>query len=403
MSLKPEFEQLLTGYLNDTLSRAEFDLFFAHLELEKDEDIKDYLHNLGFDADTFVPEKLSEKGEKLLEQRLNKIWLGLPNADTSEESAMVDFRSRNFMYLKIAAAVFIALSFTAYLFFFTPNIPDTPQIALQDIYPSDNISQITLPNGKLVTIPDSVEGVLYTDEEVEIIRQQDGELQFVYRQEPVAEQIDKYNSIQTSKGGFTKFELADGTKVFLNSQSTLRFPLQFRNGQRTVYLTGEGYFEVAKNAETPFRVYTGKQVVEVLGTMFNVRSYEDEDTETTTLLEGRVKVKALGISEEHEVLLSPGKQSSLSSGRITVSDVVTENFIGWVNKRFVFKGVPLRGILHDIELWYDVEFVVDQPLPDVRIVGNLSKDVALDKLLEVLSLNMGCKFSILGRRIYMKK
>lgn len=401
MPLLPEFEDRLQRFLNNQLDKEEFDSFFQELSEVDDNDLSVYLTEWGLKEEFSLAK--SAETQVMWDAKLAKLWKGLPHpAETTEATATIPLiRSKRWLALSgIAAGLLCVLAVSVYLW---KGQSQEEQRSASTTYPSENISQITLPSGEVISIQDSISGSLYKNDELEIVRIDNGELQFVYKNHDLATLNNQFNSIHTSKGGFTKFQLEDGTKVHLNSESTLRFPLTFAKDKREVFLDGEGYFEVVKNKEAPFLVHTAKQDIEVLGTTFNVKSYADEMQETTTLVEGLVKVTGVDEPLVDKVILHPDQQATIQEKNIRVQQVSPEEYTGWVSKRFIFSGTPLEVVLRDIERWYDIKFAYEGKLPAIRIEGNLSKDVALDKLLKVLSINTTYNFSMKGRRVYMEK
>jgi ferric-dicitrate binding protein FerR (iron transport regulator) len=193
--------------------------------------------------------------------------------------------------------------------------------------------------------------------------------------------------------------LADGTKVWLNAASSLRFPAAFAGKERIVELNGEGYFEVAKNASMPFHVRVHDMDVQVLGTHFNINAYTDETAMRTTLLEGSVQVS----QGEQTQLLTPGQQAAASqNGQIQLADGVdVEEVMAWKNGMFQFQGADLETILRQAARWYDIDVEYKQRISD-RFSGQISKNVNLSQLLKILELTGKVHFEIEGRKIIVK-
>lgn len=185
--------------------------------------------------------------------------------------------------------------------------------------------------------------------------------------------------------------------------STLTYPTTFAASERKVKLIGEAYFEIAKNKKVPFRVESNNQIVEVLGTHFNINSYEDEAFIKTTLLEGSVRV-ILNSSNPSGKLLKPGEQSltSASQSDIRVQHTDTEKAIAWKNGYFKFKNTPIKDIMREIERWYDVELVYDGKLAPDEFTGYISNDVKISSVLKMLEESGGIKFTVKGRRLKIK-
>lgn len=213
----------------------------------------------------------------------------------------------------------------------------------------------------------------------------------------------KYNTLKIPRGGEFFLSLSDGTKVWLNSETTLRFPVQFGGDSREVELTGEAYFEVTKS-NIPFRVVSGQQVVQVLGTQFNVSSYPEDQTTTTTLVEGKVNVY-LGNDPTIVQTLTPRLQSQLlkSDGTITTRQVDTEEFTAWKEGRFYFKDQSLSQIMKTLSRWYDVDVTFDnKKAQQMLFTGNIKRHEDFENILDLIAKTNEVKFEIEGRSINVK-
>lgn len=195
--------------------------------------------------------------------------------------------------------------------------------------------------------------------------------------------------------------LADGTQVWMNSESELRYPVDFVGQERRVFLTGEAYFQVAKDASKPFRVEAEGMTVEALGTGFDVNAYRDGGKLLTTLVEGRVRV-SYG-SAGNECVLTPGKQVVFSDGKLAViDDVKVDDIIGWKEGRFVFSNMTLEEIGYQLERWYDVEIGFQEPLlRNYRFTGIMKRYNKLSQLTELIEETTDVKFRKDGRNIYI--
>lgn len=206
-----------------------------------------------------------------------------------------------------------------------------------------------------------------------------------------------YNTIATPRGGQYKVILPDNTIVWLNAASSLRFPTKFSGKERKVDLTGEAYFEVAKNKAMPFKVNANNTQVEVLGTHFNVMAYSDENSINTTLLEGSVKIT----KDRDQVFLVPGQQAQVKND-IKVLNVDVQEAIAWKNGLFQFKEANLETILRQIARWYDVEIEFAGKLPDEKFRAEVSRNVNLSQVLKILEVS-GVNFTLKeGRKIIVK-
>jgi transmembrane sensor len=220
----------------------------------------------------------------------------------------------------------------------------------------------------------------------------------------------QYNTMTTPNGRQFVVVLSDGTKVWLNSASSLRYPTVFTGNERKVQITGEAYFEVAKDAGKPFRVaVNGKAEIEVLGTHFNIKGYGNEEIIKTTLLEGAVKISmsanaASPNSKQNAVVLKPGQQAQLNQSigqqqNIKVSDDVdVSSVMAWKDGLFNFEGMHLKEVMKQLERWYDIEVVYEGAVSDIEFYGELSRNNSLDKILEAFK-DAELKFRLEGRKL----
>ncbi|SHK85645.1 FecR family protein [Chitinophaga jiangningensis] len=262
----------------------------------------------------------------------------------------------------------------------------------EDVKPGSNKATLTLGNGKTVVLEDTKDGTIPAGDE-KIHKAQD-ELVYDHTEQSVA-----VNTLQTPKGGQYQVVLSDGTKVWLNAASTLTYPASFRGNTRTVTLSGEAYFEVAANANMPFYVNTPEEQVQVLGTSFNVKAYTEEKRNTTTLIEGAVKVA----KAERSIVLKPGEQTvySKSTGRLQASGGDPARAIAWKNGQFAFKNDDLKEVMQTISRWYDTDVNYDETLDisAIHVTGFMRRQANLSSTLEILELTAGVHFKIQGRTI----
>ena len=215
----------------------------------------------------------------------------------------------------------------------------------------------------------------------------------------IRDTVISYNTVSTPRGGQYQIVLSDGSKVWLNAASSIRFPTAFSGSLREVELTGEAYFEVAKNKEKPFQVKVRDMKIAVLGTHFNVKAYEDEAETKTSLLEGSVKI----IQGKEAGLLKPGQQAVINfkddKVKIATADMV--EVIAWKNGLFRFEGANIETIMREIGRWYDVEIVYAGKVPMRRFEGKINRNAGLSEVLRILELS-NVKFSIAGKKIIVQ-
>lgn len=305
------------------------------------------------------------------------------------------------LWPKIAAAAVLLLSLSAGIFFYVSRAPKNnaaEQMAIaKTIVPGGNRAILTLDNGTEISLSDAKNGSLANQSGVDISKSKDGQL--VYHLSNV-NKPNSYNTITTPHGGQYQVVLPDGTQVWLNAGSSLRFPLTFDHlNERKVELKGEAYFEVAKQLKeekgkqerVPFIVMTSKQEVEVLGTHFNINAYTDEPAVRTTLLEGRVKVITPANAKDG-VLLKPGEQAVLKD-RLSVTKVDTEEVMSWKNGLFLFNATDLKSVMRQASRWYNVDVVYEGNIPPISFTGEVRRSVNAAAFLEMLRY-LNVKFKI---------
>ena len=211
-----------------------------------------------------------------------------------------------------------------------------------------------------------------------------------------------YNTINVPRGGEYSVRLSDGTKVWLNADSKLRYPVKFSNNRRDVYLTGEAYFEVAHNKQAPFTVHSHDTKVKVLGTSFNVSAYEDQEFIATTLVEGSVQINNLG----NDKLLKPGFQSTVFRGRnkIEIKEVDTQLYTSWVNGVYEFENIELEYIMTQLGRWYDVKFFfTEERYKHIKFTGAFEKENSFQYTLNLIERIADVDFAIQGKYIVIGK
>lgn len=303
---------------------------------------------------------------------------------------------------RVAAAASIALLLGTGIFYFTKPKLDTIQVVEKtpDIAPGGNRGILTLSNGKQIVLAEisAKDTIAKEGEEVTIKMGANGVITYVINPNTAASKDDanSFNTLSTPTGGQYNIVLADGTKVYLNAVSSIKYPTQFNGDQRVVELDGEAYFEVAKNKNKPFIVKSGDQDIEVLGTHFNVHAYTNESVIKTTLLEGSV---AVSYKNQKEVL-KPGQQSNVSEkfNKIGIKQVDTEAAIAWKNGRFKFDNADLKTVMRQLERWYGIKAEYRGDVSDIRFNGGTFMNKNLSEVLKVLELS-NIKFKVEGKTI----
>jgi transmembrane sensor len=295
----------------------------------------------------------------------------------------------------IAATILLFLSFGSYLLFHKAPIQQVAKNQTHDIAPGGNKAILTLANGEKISLTDSKNGKLAAQGAVIINKTKDGQL--VYNSGSTANpQTPSYNVVETPRGGQYHITLADGTRVWLNAASSLKYPAFFTGNERKVELTGEAYFEVVHNSKLPFRVVTSGQTVEDIGTYFNISAYNDEPAVSTTLLEGSVKV----IKGQAAATLQPGQQAVTNQGgdNIDIKNADVGTVMAWKNGLFHFDHATLQSAMRQIARWYDVDVVYEGAIPKTVINGEAYRSMKASQVFEVLNY-LKVKFRIEGKKI----
>lgn len=292
-----------------------------------------------------------------------------------------------------AAAVILLLSTGAYIWTIRQNNTGTPETTAA-ITPGKSGAILTLADGSRVAVDSLGNGVIATQNGAQVLLQ-NGQLS--YNATSTAGTGIQYNTMTTPNGRQFSVRLPDGTNVWLNAASSIRYPTVFNGSERKVEITGEAYFDVIKNAQQPFRVIVnGKAEIAVLGTQFNVNAYEDVRSVNTTLIAGSVGVKET-TGKNNYVVLEPGQQAELSTGiKVTTADV--DKVMAWKNNLFNFEGISLQDAMHQLERWYDIDVVYENGIPDIKFFGEIDRNVNLGDLLQILS-NAKLRFRIEGRKL----
>lgn len=312
------------------------------------------------------------------------------------------------IWKKIAAvaAILIVVSFSLYLFF-SPGKQEVdvkPVVVANEIPAGGKKAVLTLADGTQVALNDAKNGIVATQEGVRVSKTEDGKLDYFSSgkkgQSSNAKEI--YNKIDVPVGGEFFVALPDGTKVWLNSASSLKYPVVFNGKDRKVELNGEAYFEVVSNKARPFKVITRNQLVEVLGTHFNINAYSDESAIHTTLLEGAVRVE--NVTSKNSKLLKPGQQSAFKAdGVLAVTEVDAESMIAWKSGYFRFKDENIQSIMRKIARWYDVEVSYEGVIPVSTFGGVVPRSKSLSSILKIMEITDKVHFKVNGRRVTVMK
>lgn len=377
MENKKKAEELLTKYVNGTCTAEEKELFETLYNKVTD---KEKTHFSNHDL---------EKIGRALYNRLPQ---------PSHNKTLHQWR-------RIAAAAIVLLCIGLGLYLYqskeTSHLTNTATVQPNnDIAPGSNKAVLTLADGSNISLTDAKTGEIAQQTGIKILKAEDGELIYTETTDLGPEATINYNTIATPKGGQYKLTLPDGTKVWLNAASSLKYPVHFINTkERIVELEGEAYFEVFSDSKKPFFVHTKKQTLEVLGTHFNINSYENEGQTKTTLLEGSVRLWNID-SPANSTTLKPGEQSTLlpGSSAIRVEATNTASMISWKNGFFQLEDIDIQTFMRQVERWYDVKVTYQGALPQGHFNGKIKRSEHLSKVLEMLSF-FNVQFQVNGNRI----
>jgi transmembrane sensor len=397
---------LLREYAAGTASKDEVREMF---ELLKSAENADVLRNL------VVKEGMENNQQiQLPQQQWDDMWM-------SVASGTVDRRKRRVVLMqwtRVAAAVLVMVA--AGLYFFTGSKKEkTGQPVAEkgpyknDVAPGGNKAILTLADGSTIVLDSATNGLIAQQGNTGI-RKVGGQIVYDAGHSPLtADHSPVYNTISTPRGGQYQMVLPDGSRVWLNASSSIRFPATFPGHERRVELTGEAYFEIAHRysatgKKAPFIVHVnavapGKSMdVEVTGTHFNVMAYPNEQGIKTTLLEGQVRVSVTDsrLSTPDSRLLLPGQQAQATNNKLSVLDNVNvDQVVAWKNGYFRFKGTGIRELMRQAERWYDVEVEYQTTRSDQDYTGIVSRSQNLSSLLQMLELTGTVHFRVEGRKI----
>ena len=281
------------------------------------------------------------------------------------------------------------------------DIHEEQELAKSVMQPGTSKAILMMADGKEVVLEQGQNLNILLNERVRVATSNRG---IVYEEHGKGVVTEEYNKLTTPIGGEYSLVLSDGTKVFLNADSELKYPVEFSDGKRIVDLKGEAYFEVHKDSLRPFVVRVNGAEVTVLGTSFNVNTYGDDGQIYTTLVNGSVRVSS--VKNGQAEVLKPGMQSvmDVQSGQLTVREVDVEPYVAWREGRFVFRAMTLDLIMRQLQRWYDFEVFYQNPeLKDYEFRGVIKRDMDLDKVLSVIKVTTNVDFEVKGKVITIIK
>lgn len=299
----------------------------------------------------------------------------------------------------ILTGAIAAILLLCFSLFFPGEFNNDDKVVLAEVVPGRPKGNLLLENGEIINL-DQVQSdtsIVLNGYTITVLK--NGELKYTLSTNQNSN-TPIYNTIVTPKGGEYTLSLPDGTKIWVNSSSKIRYPLNFGHSKREVELEGEALFEVASlkfnNSYIPFIVKTGDQNLEVLGTTFNINSYGK--VISTTLVEGAVR---LSFGDENQQLLKPNQQANYSSShkKVTIKEIDPFYTIAWRNGVFAFDEMSIENVMEVLARWYDIEIEYQRDIKNIKFTGSISKYEDIGEVLEIMELTKDVKFKLIGRRV----
>lgn len=390
MENNDQLKDAYSNFLNNQCSKTEVEELLTYFRVGDELALKDLIHSeflSSIDQGAITAEE---------EAKLSQLFKSVKAITHPAAPKIIPFYKQS-PFIRFAAACIALIMISVSVLVYHTYMNNTTLVSIKnDIGPGSNKAVLTLANGKQILLTEGVNDSLTTQAGVKITKTEKGQLVYTFSGNKAWASVLDQNRITTPKGGQFQLQLADGTKIWLNAASSVKFPVLFTGSKRKVELEGEAYFEVAKDKAHPFIVNSLNQELEVLGTHFNLKVYGGGSNTTTTLLEGSVKV--------NHIMLKPGQESTVKGGQIKVKEVDTDNAISWKNGFFTFNEEPLESILTNIGRWYDVSIEFkDEELKGKVFSGRISRYVKVSQVLNKLALTRSVRFEIRDRTIIVMK
>lgn len=388
------FKYLYDQYMSNTFSKEELEEFLTVLdESENKEVLKRELEDLWMRR-----EESAIPGKELLEK---KILTNIINHTFEPVVKVLPLWNRSLFRIAAASLVLIMFAGLAGYYIATDRHPAAIYQSKVDVEPGKEGAVLTLSNGETIVLEGLSDGVVTSQNGASVVMDEH-KLIYDEKESSHPEEI-AYNKVSTQRGRQFCIVLSDGTKVWLNSASSLKYPTVFKGKERNVEITGEAYFEVVRNTRMPFKVkINDHQSIEVLGTTFNISAYSDDNTNNTTLVEGKVKVFYTTSASEKSVILNPGQQARVlqsasgnpvSPGSLQVLEADLDQVTAWKNGLFNFKEKKLKEVMKQLSRWYDIDVVYEEDVADIEFWGETSRNLNLSEVLHLLKKS-GVNFRI---------
>ena len=371
--------------------------FLGQISLEEKKELEDWVVASESNHEMFT--RLLRTCQRLYCTEINdeaeQMCKRMREAITTNARFMIKRRLRRI--ISYAAIVFLVVGMG--LFYYLRDIPQekTPMASTMNIQHGERFAVLQMASGEMTVLNAGEDNHVEMGEGVVFRKDSVCDLSNVERI-PETEEIS-YSSIWVPRGGEYNFTLSDGTNVWLNADSKLRFPMVFSGDSREVYLEGEAYFEVIKDSLAPFIVHTNVTTTRVLGTSFGIKAYEDEEVRTT-LVEGKVEVR-MG---EHQTILKPGQQFVCLEDDFVIRNVDVMAYTSWRYDRFAFDDETLDVLLKQLERWYNIQVTFENPvLKSLRFTGNIPKYEDIQKVLQLIELTTNIAFELKDRVLIVRE
>ncbi len=391
---------LFRRYYNGHATLAETDELLKYISEAKDNTLLSALLKEAWDG---LQESSPVLSQEVSNRMLHSILAGHPEEINWEEEdiPVVPFEKTQVFrkWLSVAAAVTLLCLAGAYwiLDAGVMNNHEMTEVVESDILPGTNKAMLTLGDGSVINLDDTKDGILTFEGEVEIAKANDGRL--IYGKATVENGKIPDNIISTPRGGQYQVKLPDGSDIWLNASSTIKFPVAFAGNERRVEITGEVFFEVRKDETRPFIVVFGSNEVEVLGTSFNISHYGDELSSMATLVEGSIALNAGNKKNK----LTPGQGATITDdGNIKVGMVNIEEITAWKNGMFYFRDAGIDLVMRQVSRWYNIEVKYEGIIPQKKLAGKVSREVSLDEIMSMLQY-AGVNYRLSGRTLTITK
>lgn len=385
MQLPENLIKVISKYLEGTATPEEEEQVNRWYSSFNDEEVEIPSNSLG----------MKDQIDTRLKLRLKEMM------DNSYKKEIKVYPLRRTLLMRITAAAVVIFIISTGTYFFLHRSTDIQVVkkakpVKDDIVLFENKVILTFQDGSKISLTDAAKGEVIRQNGFAITKIADG--QFVYNLLDSSDAKDStlaLNMIETPKGGQVKVEFPDGSQVWINASSSFQFPVLFSNNEFNTDLNGEAYFEITPNKLRKFRVKSGRQITEVLGTRFNICAYRDEPSISTTLLEGSIRITDLYTKKSQ--LLKPGQQASLNK-TLQVSDSEAQDAIAWTEGYFHFNNADIKTVMRELERWYGITARYEGELTKQKFEGAIDKKLTLQQVLTILGKSQ-VHFRVKGKKV----